>query len=56
MIVCGSAGVGKSEFIKAVKYVLQDLCLIACPTAKAGFSIGGYTLHILLKLPTSNLN
>jgi ATP-dependent DNA helicase PIF1 len=29
--------------------------LIASPTAKAASSIGGSTLHSLLKLPTSNL-
>jgi ATP-dependent DNA helicase PIF1 len=55
LILYGQAGTGKSEVIKALKFYFKSKCLIASPTAKAGFSIGGSTLHSLLKLPTTKL-
>ena len=49
MIVC-SAGTGKSYLINCIKEMLGSECKLAAPTDVAAFSIGGQTLHSLLRI------
>ena len=55
--LCGSAGCGKTFWLKAVtKFVLEEakgrrLLIKAAPTGKAATQIDGYTYHSLLKIP-----
>ena len=51
MIVCGSAGTGKSYLINCIKEMLGSECILAAPTGVAAFNIGGQTLHSLLRIP-----
>ena len=51
MIVCGSAGTGKSYLINCIKEMLGSECILAAPTDVAAFNIGGQTLHSLLRIP-----
>ena len=51
MILLGTAGTGKSFVIKALKEYLNNSLLIAAPTGKAAYNIGGSTIHSLLSLP-----
>ena len=55
MIIYGQAGSGKSEIIKAILEDLKNKCLVACFSAKAGFGIGGSTLHSLIKIQLADL-
>ena len=41
MIVCGSAGTGKSFLIKCLCDLLGSQCLLSAPTGVAAFNIGG---------------
>ena len=50
MIVCGSAGTGKSYLINCIKEMLGSECILAAPTGVAAFNIGGQTLHSLLRI------
>ena len=50
MIVCGSAGPGKSYLINCIKEMLGGKCILAAPVI-AAFNIGGQTLHSLLRIP-----
>ena len=51
MIVCGTAGTGKTYLISALKQVLGDKCLVTATTGIASFSINGQTLHSAAQLP-----
>ena len=51
MIVCGSAGTGKSYLINCIKEMLGSECILAAATGVAAFNIGGQTLHSLLRIP-----
>ena len=51
MIVCGTAGTGKTYLINALKQVLGDKCLVTATTGIAEFSINGQTLHSAAQLP-----
>eukprot|EP00118_Oscarella_pearsei_P020682 m.225765 g.225765 ORF g.225765 m.225765 type:complete len:1796 (+) comp40019_c0_seq3:374-5761(+) len=51
MIVCGSAGTGKSFLISCMSQLLGRQCMLAAPTGVAAFNIGGQTLHSLFRLP-----
>ena len=51
MIVCGTAGTGKTFLIRAVKQVLGDQCIVTATTRIASFSNNGQTLHSAAQLP-----
>ena len=51
MIVCGTAGTGKTYLISAVKQVLGTQCVVTATTGIAAFSIKGETLHSAAQLP-----
>ena len=51
MIVCRTAGTGKTFLIRAVKQVLGDQCIVTATTGIASFSINGQTLHSAAQLP-----
>ena len=51
MIVCGTAGTGKTYLINALKQVLGEKCLVTATTGIAAFSINGQTLHSAAQLP-----
>ena len=52
IIVCGTAGTGKSYLIHCLRLLLKDKVRVAAPTGVAAFNIDGHTLHSLLNLPT----
>ena len=52
MIVCGTAGTGKSYLIHCLRLLLKDLLHVTAPTVVAAFNVNGHTLHSLLALPT----
>lgn len=56
MIVCGSAGTGKSYLISAIAHGLGKSCLLTGTTGMASYHICGKTLHAALKLPVRNSN
>ncbi|CAB4032530.1 ATP-dependent DNA helicase PIF1 [Paramuricea clavata] len=51
MIVCGTAGTGKTYLISATKQVLATQCVVTATTGIAAFSINGQTLHSAAQLP-----
>jgi len=51
MIVCGTAGTGKSYLINAICQCLGDNCILTDTTGMAAVNICGKTLHSTLKLP-----
>ena len=51
MIVCGTAGTGKSYLIHAIAHALGNLCLLTATTGMASYNIAGKTLHSALHLP-----
>ena len=51
MIVCGTAGTGKSYLINAISQCLGDKCILTGTTGMAAFHICGKTLHSTLQLP-----
>jgi ATP-dependent DNA helicase PIF1 len=51
MIVCGTAGTGKTYLISAAKQVLGTQCIVTATTGIAAFSINGQTLHSAAQLP-----
>ena len=51
MIVCGTAGTGKTFLINALKEVLGVKCLVTATTGIAAFSINGQMLHSAAQLP-----
>ena len=50
MIVCGTAGTGKTYLISAAKQVLAAQCVVTATTGIAAFSINGQTLHSAAQL------
>ena len=52
MVVCGTAGTGKSYLIHCITILLGDHLCVAAPTGVAAFNVHGHTLHSLLCLPT----
>ncbi len=56
MLVCGTAGTGKSYLISAIAHALGDACLLTGTTGMASFNICGKTLHSALKLPIRHSN
>ena len=51
MIVCGTAGTGKSYLISAIAQTLGEACILTGTTGIASYNICGKTLHSTLKLP-----
>ena len=51
MIVCGTAGSGKTYLISAVKQVLGTQCVVTATTGIAAFSINCETLYSAAQLP-----
>ena len=51
MIVCGTAGTGKTYLISAVKQVLGAQCVVTATTVIAAFSINSETLHSAAQPP-----
>ena len=51
MVVCGTAGTGKSYLISALSQLLGDKCVLTGTTGMAAYSIGGRTLHSTLQIP-----
>ncbi|CAB4023269.1 ATP-dependent DNA helicase pif1 [Paramuricea clavata] len=51
MIVCGTAGTGKTYLISATKQVLATQCVVTATTGIAAFSIDGQTLRSAAQLP-----
>lgn len=51
MIVCGTAGTGKSFVIKCLRGLLGSRRHVAALTGVAAFNVEGVTLHTLLHLP-----
>ena len=47
----GSAGTGKSTFIRWMQHVFDGSILVAAPTGMAAINIDGQTLHRLCSLP-----
>ena len=56
MIVCGTAGTGKSYLISAIAHALGDSCLLTGTTGMASFNICGKTVHSALHLPIHHSN
>lgn len=51
MIVCGTAGTGKSYLISAISQALGSTCLLTGTTGMAAYNICGKTIHSALQLP-----
>ena len=51
MIICGTAGTGKSYLISTIAHTLGTSCLLTATTGIAAFNICGQTLHSALQLP-----
>lgn len=51
MIVCGTAGTGKSYLINAIAHALGSTCVLTGTTGMAAFHISGKMLHSALQLP-----
>jgi Ni2+-binding GTPase involved in maturation of urease and hydrogenase len=56
MIVCGTAGTGKTYLISAAKQVLGTQCVVTATTGIAPFSINSQTLHSAAQLPIISVN
>ena len=56
MLVCGTAGTGKSYLIRAIAHTLGNTCLLTATTGKASFNICGRTVHSASKLPKHQSN
>lgn len=54
MIVCGTAGTGKSYLISAIAQTLGQSCILTGTTGMASFNICGRTLHSTLNLPVKS--
>ncbi len=55
VFVTGSAGTGKSTFIRWMQHVFDGNILVAAPTGMAAINIDGQTLHRLCSLPPAFL-
>ncbi len=56
MLVCGTAGTGKSFLISAIAQTLGSACLLTGTTGMASFNICGRALHSALQLPVRQSN
>lgn len=56
MIVCGTAGTGKSYLINAIVQCLGDKVIVSGTTGMAAFHICGATVHSVLQLPIRSCN
>ena len=56
MMICGTAGSGKTWLIRAVKQLLGDKCLVLAPTGVAANNIGGFTYHSKIPIPRTNID
>lgn len=56
MMVCGTAGSGKTFLIRALKQLLGDECAVCAPTGVAADNIGGRTYHSLLPMPRVDID
>ena len=56
MLVCGTAGSGKTYLIRALKQVLGSRCVVCAPTGVAADNIGGRTYHSLIPIPRNDVN
>lgn len=56
MIVCGTAGTGKSYLINAIVQCLTNKVIVTGTTGMAAYNISGETLHSVLKLPVRSTN
>ena len=54
MIICGTAGTGKSYLIASIKQSLGSSCILTGTTGMAAFNINGSTIHSALQLPVQN--
>ena len=54
MIICGTAGTGKSFLIASLQRSLQSNCILTGTTGMAAFNISGCTIHSALQLPVQN--
>ena len=52
MIVCGTAGTGKSYLINCLKLLLQHKLRVCVSTGVATYNIDGMIIHSLFNLPT----
>ena len=50
VLILGSAGTGKSTFIKYLKTALGKKIICACPTAVSALNVGGQTVHSLFQI------
>ena len=51
MVVCGTAGTGKSYLINCLQDLLGDQLRVMAPTGAAAYNVHGHTLHSLLRIP-----
>ena len=50
VLILGSAGTGKSTFIKHLKTMSNKRVIMACPTAVSALNIGGQTIHSMFQI------
>ena len=50
VLILGSAGSGKSTFVKYLKETSAKKIIMACPTAVSALNIGGQTIHSLFQI------
>ena len=56
ILVCGTAGSGKTFLIKSLKHHLGDQCLVLAPTGVAADNIGGSTYHSKIPIPRKDID
>ena len=56
MIICGTAGTGKSYLISAIVQCLTNKVIVTATTGMAAFNICGETVHSVLQLPIRSTN
>jgi hypothetical protein len=56
IMVCGTAGSGKTFLIRAIKQQLGDTCLVLAPTGVAADNIGGCTYQSVLPMPRKDID
>ena len=56
VMVCGTAGSGKTWLIRAIKQTLGTACLVLAPTGVAADNIGGCTYHSVLPVPSKDID
>ena len=54
MLICGTAGTGKSYLISALANLLGNTCLLTGTTGMAAYNICGKTLHSTIQIPINN--